>query len=164
MHVVSIAAVISLLVAVPACQDTRAIDGARARLELARQRADLGEMYLALRDLQSLGLKDPALPNELAEVDSALKLDQQMKGERADHNHEAAVKSAAAIIDVFPNHTLARQTLKESGLIYRSLQAALTSTQDLADIERLEGSKVRGRRKYRGLISTNPHRDRARHL
>lgn len=128
-----------LLLTASACQDTQAINGARARLDLARQRTDLGEMFLALRDLQSLGVRDPTVATELDRVDSGLKLEQQMKGDRADHSHEAAVKSAAAILEVFPDHIAARQTVKESGLIYRSLQTALTAIRDCFDWHTADG-------------------------
>jgi hypothetical protein len=75
-------------------------------------------------------VRDPTLSTDFAKIDAALKLEQQMKDEGADHDHEAAVKSAAAILDLFPNHTTARAVLKESGLIYRSLQAAVTAMRD----------------------------------
>lgn len=106
-------------------QNREKIENAKNRLELARTKNDFDQMYLVLKELSSLQKDDPATADELKKVEAALPLLEQIKINKADHNHEAVVHVSSELLKIFPQHAEARRALRESGLIFSYLQKSL---------------------------------------
>jgi len=121
----------SLLIAgVFGCESNKKeIEMANAKLDLARQKGDLDQMYLALRELKTLGEDSEEILQELSKAEKGLEIIQQLRLYKSEHEHENVVISAGEFLEIFPDHPEARRALKESGLIFSYLKTAKLALQ-----------------------------------
>jgi len=107
-------------------QNREKIENAKNRLELARTKNDLDQMYLILKELSVLQKNDQQTIEELRKVEIALPLLERIKVSKGDHNHEDVVSASYELLKIFPQHVEARRALKESGLIFSHLQESIS--------------------------------------
>ncbi|MGA3114323.1 MAG: hypothetical protein ABSF90_07815 [Syntrophobacteraceae bacterium] len=107
-------------------QNREKIENAKNRLELARTKNDLDQMYLILKELSVLQKNDEQTIEELRKVEIALPLLERIKVSKGDHNHEDVVSASYELLKIFPQHAEARRALKESGLIFSHLQESIS--------------------------------------
>jgi len=104
------------------------IAAAQAQYDLARAKGSLEETFLALKTLQTLGSGADA-STEIERTRHAIELLSSLRIAKGEHRHEDVVKLASDLLDLFPDQAEARKDLKESGLIFRYLESALSHQQ-----------------------------------
>jgi hypothetical protein len=113
------------LISQTGCGNKKEIQNARVKLELARKKIDLDQMYLVLKELKNLGDQEQDIDVELKKVEKAIPLLEKIKLNKSDHQHEEVVKAANNFLEYYPDHIEARKALKESGLIFTYLQQSI---------------------------------------
>ena len=101
------------------------IAAARTQLELARAKGSLEEVFLALKTLQALGGVGEEASKEIEQTKRAIELLNTLRIAKGEHRHEDVVHIASDLLDLFSENAEARRDLKESGLIFRYLEASL---------------------------------------
>ena len=117
---------VSLSVVVSCAPDPKVVE-ARAKLDLATQKSDLDEMFLAIRTLDAHGAADSTQKQELEKLQQAIGHRENMRRHRSNHDHEQVVNEADALLDLYPNNDEGRRAFKESGLIFGFLEDAVNS-------------------------------------
>ena len=104
------------------CADREAINQSQAALELAEMKGDLDGMYLALRRLDELGVRDAT--TRLPGIKMAVEFRERMLRAVADRDHEQALLAANALLDQIPDDKDALKIMRTSGHIFWYLQKA----------------------------------------
>jgi hypothetical protein len=163
MKKIFICCVISFfLISQSSCGNKKEIQNARAKLELAKKKIDLDQMYLVLTELKNLGDTDQKIADELKKVEEGIPLLEKIKLNKSDHQHEEIVKAANKFLEYYPDHIEARKALKESGLIFYYLQESINLLNrnfeyEIKTIDYSDYNEVRQALRKSGLIFVYLH-------